>query len=335
MPSTPICGVNLGGWLVLERWITPSLFAGTSALDEHSYCAHADQQARDRLRQFRDTFITREDFVWLAAHDIQAVRLPVGYWVFGDESPFQETISYVDRVFEWAEDTGFSVLIDFHGLPGSQNGRDHSGHAGATNWHRDTSYVQRSMDTVTRLAERYHDRSSLLGISLINEPHPRIPKRLLTEYYEQAYARIRRICGSKPWIVFSDGYLPVRWKAALPMNTYPGTVIDTHHYQIFTPLDKALSSRAQLWRTRHQLPRKLHRLAEHHPVIVGEWSLTLNDRAYAGLSSDQHDALARSYAAAQMAAFRDCAAWFFWTYKTEAGGSWSLRDCEQRGWMGR
>ena len=27
-------GVNLGGWLVLEKWITPSLFDGTNAVDE-------------------------------------------------------------------------------------------------------------------------------------------------------------------------------------------------------------------------------------------------------------------------------------------------------------
>lgn len=31
-------GVNLGGWLVLEKWITPSLFAGLRATDETSYC---------------------------------------------------------------------------------------------------------------------------------------------------------------------------------------------------------------------------------------------------------------------------------------------------------
>lgn len=27
-------GVNLGGWLVLEKWMTPSLFDGTTAADE-------------------------------------------------------------------------------------------------------------------------------------------------------------------------------------------------------------------------------------------------------------------------------------------------------------
>ncbi len=29
-----IKGVNLGNWLVLEKWMSPSLFAGTDAADE-------------------------------------------------------------------------------------------------------------------------------------------------------------------------------------------------------------------------------------------------------------------------------------------------------------
>ena len=32
-------GVNLGGWLVLEKWMTPSLFEGLAATDETTYCA--------------------------------------------------------------------------------------------------------------------------------------------------------------------------------------------------------------------------------------------------------------------------------------------------------
>ena len=28
-------GVNLGNWLVLEKWMSPALFAGTTAEDEY------------------------------------------------------------------------------------------------------------------------------------------------------------------------------------------------------------------------------------------------------------------------------------------------------------
>jgi glucan 1,3-beta-glucosidase len=36
--SETIRGVNLGGWLLTERWITPSLFASTNTDDEWSLC---------------------------------------------------------------------------------------------------------------------------------------------------------------------------------------------------------------------------------------------------------------------------------------------------------
>jgi glucan 1,3-beta-glucosidase len=30
-------GVNLGGWLILEKWMTPSVFEGTEATDEYTF----------------------------------------------------------------------------------------------------------------------------------------------------------------------------------------------------------------------------------------------------------------------------------------------------------
>ena len=32
-PTQKLRGVNLGGWLVLEKWMTPSLFEGLQATD--------------------------------------------------------------------------------------------------------------------------------------------------------------------------------------------------------------------------------------------------------------------------------------------------------------
>jgi len=37
--QTRFRGVNTGGWLVLEKWMTPSLFEGLSATDETTWCA--------------------------------------------------------------------------------------------------------------------------------------------------------------------------------------------------------------------------------------------------------------------------------------------------------
>ncbi|MDD2865392.1 MAG: glucan 1,3-beta-glucosidase, partial [Methylococcales bacterium] len=38
-------GVNLGGWLVLEKWMTPSIFEGLEATDETTFCAELGDKA--------------------------------------------------------------------------------------------------------------------------------------------------------------------------------------------------------------------------------------------------------------------------------------------------
>ena len=43
-------GVNLGGWLVLEKWMTPSLFAGVQAEDETSWCVAKGRQAEHGIQ---------------------------------------------------------------------------------------------------------------------------------------------------------------------------------------------------------------------------------------------------------------------------------------------
>src|SRR5438552_1295211 len=58
-------GVNLGAWLVLEKWMVPDVYRGTDAPDEYSLCLELGEQARSRLERHRETFITAEDFRWI------------------------------------------------------------------------------------------------------------------------------------------------------------------------------------------------------------------------------------------------------------------------------
>jgi len=327
MRNEPIRGVNLGGWLVLEKWITPSLFKNTDAADEYSFCKNAGKKQLQHLKEFRDSFITKRDFEWLVGRDIRAIRLPVGYWAFESEGPYLPTVAYIDKAFRWAEETGLKILLDLHGALQSQNGRDHSGQSGKTGWHRDEANIVRTLETLQCLVRRYGKSEAFLGISLLNEPATTIPKPILLDYYKRAYTIIRETCNDDIWIVYDDGYKPARWRKELVGPSFKNVYIDTHQYQIFSPLDKSLSPWLNLIRARFRLPRRLARLLQYHPVIVGEWSLTFDDRNMRKLSSHERDQIAQEYARAQLNAFRVTSAWFFWTYKTEQGGTWSFRDC--------
>jgi glucan 1,3-beta-glucosidase len=71
-PSHKIKGVNLGGWLILENWMTPKLFgvAGLpgkwderSVMDEWSFCEILGKQECEKVLQNHwETFYTEDDF---------------------------------------------------------------------------------------------------------------------------------------------------------------------------------------------------------------------------------------------------------------------------------
>ena len=54
-----IKGVNLGGWLVLEKWMTPELFDGTEAEDEYHLLLELGDKAESIIKKHRDTFYYR------------------------------------------------------------------------------------------------------------------------------------------------------------------------------------------------------------------------------------------------------------------------------------
>ena len=156
-------GVNLGGWLVLEKWITPSLFAGLKATDETSYCVELGAiEAARRLQHHWETFITRDDFAWLQRAGINAVRLPVGHWLFGPDYPYHRAygqtrypfaeggIAVVDRVFQWAEEFSLRVVLDLHAAPGCQNGFDNGGILGVCEWHTREEYIEYALTVLER-----------------------------------------------------------------------------------------------------------------------------------------------------------------------------------------
>ncbi len=353
-------GVNLGGWLVLEKWITPSLFAGLTALDETSYCVELGDSADATLKQHWNHYITRNDFAWLAKIGINAVRLPVGHWVFGKDYPYHRSygenpypfvvggIEIVDRVFDWAEEFGLAVVLDLHAAAGCQNGFDNGGIQNVCEWHTDPAYIEHSLGVLERLAERYHQRPSLHGIEALNEPRWDIETSILKRFYRDAYQRIRQYCKPEDvTVVFHDGFRSYR--EYLDMMSDPAlanVVLDIHRYQCFSHDEVNMDIHQHL---RHTVvdwrEEASNMIRDEQRVYCGEWSLGLDPTFIAlwekdpsgsgmpSMDSFQIDVAYRGYAAAQLLVFEKYLGWFFWNYKTETMPGWSLRDCVERGWF--
>ena len=166
-----IKGVNLGNWLVLEKWMSPALFAGTTAEDEYYLPTQLSPEVYEaRIKIHRSEYITERDFAAIRRIGLNAVRIPVPYFIFGDRPPFIGCIEELDKAFSWAEKYGLGVLIDLHTVPMSQNGFDNGGLSGVCRWSQLPEEVEFVLNVLEKLARRYGHRKGLLGITPVNEP---------------------------------------------------------------------------------------------------------------------------------------------------------------------
>ena len=321
-------GVNLGGWLILEKWMTPSLFAGTDAVDEFTFMQTTD--AQKKIEQHRQTFITEDDFKWLAQNGINAIRLPIGYWVFDGDYPFTPTIAYVDWAVTMAEKYHLSLLIDLHGAKGSQNGRDHSGRIGKSEWYKHAEYREDTIKVLEKLAQRYYDSPSVWGIELLNEPKFGLFQWKLRSFYKEAYRRLQRVARPGTAIVFHDAFTPRLLSGALKaVRPYP-VVMDIHWYQFASIFQKWISFERyfkKLAKRKHLLTR----LQKQQPVVIGEWSVVLSGEILNGRDKKQETAAFKLHADVQQDVYQHAAGWFYWTYKTEGRGIWHFRSLVEDG----
>lgn len=327
--NKPQQGVNLGGWLVLEKWIAPSLFEGTHATDEYTLCKELGPvEATKRLAHHRDTFITREHIRAIAKLGLSLVRLPVGYWLFDGPEPFVGGADqYVERLLGWARESGLKVIIDFHAAPGSQNGWDHSGRSGSVRWH-EASNMAASLMFVELISRRYGQHPSLVGIELLNEPHWEVPLKELLVYYKSGTELVRQWCHSGVKVIVSDAFRPEQMSKAL-RKARLDVILDVHLYQLFTPEDRALDLQGHLDKVQREWSKLLQRLTRHHHILVGEWSAAMSE-LYNELGERQHnyDSEAyQTYAHVQQRLFtHHGVSWTYWTARTEDGRVWSLLD---------
>jgi Cellulase (glycosyl hydrolase family 5) len=146
--NNQIRGVNLGGWMVLEPWITPSLFyqflngdENSTAFDMYSFCeVLGPKEANAQLHRHWKTWVTEEIIQQLTVSGaVNSVRLPLGDFQFVPYGPYADGcvdggLDYVDQLLDWAYGHGITVLIDIHTAPGSQNGFDNSGQTQGFQW---------------------------------------------------------------------------------------------------------------------------------------------------------------------------------------------------------
>lgn len=298
--------------------MTPSLFKGTDTYDETSL-SRLGQEYRRRITWHHETFITEKDFAWLKKQGIEAIRIPVGYWLFGDEPKLVSGKEQLDWAFLMAKKYNIHIFLSIHGAKGSQNGKKHSGKIGRATWYRDKSYILATLQFIEKLCKTYGANPRLWGIELLNEPHVplwTIPRFL--HFYKQACRIIRKHSHNKTRVIISDALWS--WKAfwAIWSKRLDAT-LDVHYYHSFG--HNRNKSAQDIINISSQSYRQIKRLSLWCPVVIGEWSIVM------GKDKTHYN----EYAQSQMRAYDRSDAWFYWSYKTEMPGTWNFRDCVERG----
>lgn len=322
-------GINVGGWLVAERWMTPALFKGVEGGGELALSRELGvAEARKRLTQHRDKFITEKDFKDIKQLGFDFVRLPIGYWLFDGTDDFIDGEHYIDKAFTWAKQYDLGIILDFHGLQGSQNGRDHSGQVGDVRLYK-ADNVSRALSTVEYMSQKYGQHSQLLGFELINEPHIGWCLRRLLSYYDAAYETAAVHLGDDVKIIVSDAFHPRRLARVLKRRSYGDRIVlDVHLYQVFSRRDKAMTFDQHIRMASETWEELVDDISKQIPVMVGEWSAALPGDAYSGVEVKRR-AQARRYYFAQQQAFENTAwAHAYWTYKAPGCGLWDWQTAQ-------
>lgn len=162
-------------------------------------------------------------------------------------------------------------------------------------------------------------------------------------------------------MVISDAFQdPSTWNGYMPPSDFPGVILDTHIYQIFSPEEVA---RSEDDRISVACAKRDDMTAAGIWTIVGEWTPARTDCAkylngrgvgarydgsYPGSSyvgscagvtgsastfNDGYKRFLRRFWEAQVQAYEASAGWVMWTWKAEEADDWSYQAGLQGGWI--
>ncbi len=351
---------------MLEPWITPSIFRkypkSEGIVDEFTLCEKLGRQkAHDQvLKPHWDSWIRLADFQKIAKSGFNVVRIPVGFWAFDNaHSPYAAGAEpYVDKAIGWARHTGLKVIIDLHGVPGSQNGYDNSGHRMPKPMWQTSNNVQRSTQILKIIQTKYGASAYddvIAGIELVNEPLIAELNYNEVKAFEQNGYHQQRAVSSSRVVVIQDGFKePSSYNGWLTPSDHDSqwVAIDHHEYQVFNDGLVAMKP----WQHRQFVCNNAYTYSGADKwTFIGEWSAAMTDCAVAlngwgrgarydgtfpgsshvgtcnGVNtlktwSQTFKDDTRGYIEAQMETFEaHTQGWIFWTWRTEESAEWDAQ----------
>jgi len=186
-------------------------------------------------------------------------------------------------------------------------------------------YKDALLEVVGALARRYASRDGFFGMEVLAQPQVQrrhwlqvtdgIQLPVLRNYYRDAYQIIRRVAGEDPVVILPDAGVPGAWRHFMAQSRYENVWLDCSflsHKNVSLNASGPSGVRRLVDDSR-KLLQKARRSGL--PIMVGSWSGAL-PYADSLMTPEGRIALERVYISEQIAALRECSAWFFETWKT-------------------
>lgn len=301
-------GINLGGWLVEEIWMTPFLNArekgGKEEVRDHVSLwkvieGRLSKAAMLRVRDvYRANWITDADFGRVKAAGFNHVRLPFLVSLLDEPNGMQ----VLKNAVATAKKHGLYVVLDMHGAPGGQSTEHHTGESDRNRLWFDVQNITAMEKAWTKLGKAFADEPAVAIYDLMNEPMGAPNPAMLHLVYDRVIRAVRKVAPKKVVLV-DDGYkgFETTPHPNLAQWTNVGFSLHFYHFDAKASADHAKS-----------LAGRMPKLVElqgyrNAPVYAGEFNVEPfgTPEATKGLI-EQFDKAGWS--------------WAMWTYKTMAVG---------------
>ncbi|KAH6786714.1 hypothetical protein C2S52_006266 [Perilla frutescens var. hirtella] len=286
------------------------------------------------MKEHWSTYIVEDDFKFIKKNGLNAVRIPVGWWIASDPNPPKPyvggSLQALDNAFSWSEKYGIKVIIDLHAAPGSQNGWEHSSSRdGSQEWGQTDANIQQTVDVIDFLTARYAKSPSLFAVELINEPlSPGVSLDTLTKYYRGGLEAVRRH-STTAYIVLSNRLGPHEPRELFSLaNGFTKVAIDVHYYNLFSSIFDNLTVQQNIDYVYNNRTEQLSEITTSNGplVFVGEW---VAEWQVGGATKEDY----QRYAEAQLQVFGQAKfGWAYWALKN-VNNYWSLEWMINNGYI--
>jgi endoglucanase len=304
--TVQLTGVNLGGWLVMEPWMTPADSGGLP--DTYSIIQELDSrfgvaEEQSLILTYQQSWITAQDLVNIKNAGFNAVRVPVWWGNFypianvSNSSWRSDAFTELDWLVNQCSSLGIYVIIDMHGVVGGQSTSDDTGQENQNQYWTNDNDQGNTAYMWWQIANHYNGNPTVAGYDLINEPDGAPSNTAVINAYASLYSSVRS--ADPNHMIFIEGTWGNWDWSMLPSPASEGwtnVVYEMHEYQ-YNGSESQVEQGSE-----NQVTDFQNHSSYNCPGYIGEYNDMYNDASVWNYSASAYNGAGLS--------------WTMWAYKS-------------------